>query len=81
MTDETKKEDKKLSLLFFKDTKKKVHIKVVTGEEAGVWRNGFILAVTEDRFLMIDDVVGSCSYALEDISEKIVPYKLEGEDD
>lgn len=76
MTDETTEDIRKI-LRFYKEGKEKVHIKIIAGDDAKLFRNGFILDVKKNKFLMVDDVVGSCQYKFSEINPKVMLYKKE----
>jgi len=66
------------TLEFFKEGKKKVHLKIISGGDAGCFRNGFILDVSKSKkvFVIIDDVIGERPYLFEEVDvNSIVPYK------
>ena len=71
--------DKKKVLEYFKVNEIKVHIKVIDGDDKGLFRNGIILATSDKHFLILDEMVGSCNYFYDEISDKIVKFREDGE--
>jgi hypothetical protein len=72
-------DDIRMSLKFFKDNGQKVHIKIVRGEDCGMFRNGNILDVDDFGFLIMDRVIGSRRYSFEDVDSDIKPFREAGE--
>ena len=66
------------TLEFYKELGKKVHIKIITGEDKGYFRNGFILDISLSKrcFVFVDDILGERAYLFEDVDQNIVPFKL-----
>ncbi|HUS49913.1 MAG TPA: hypothetical protein VMZ91_07090 [Candidatus Paceibacterota bacterium] len=70
------------TLEFFKTNHKKIHIKIISGRDAGLFRNGFVLDVSlrQRCFVFIDSVLGEVPYLFEEVDgDYIVPYKEKGE--
>ncbi len=69
------------TLEFFKSNGKKIHIKIIAGDDKGCWRNGFVLDVSLDQrcFVFIDDVMGERPYLFEEVDSNIVVFKEKGE--
>ena len=69
------------TLEFFKESKKKIHIKIIAGADKGLFRNGFVLDVSLDQrcFVFVDDVMGTRPYLFEEVDENITVYKEKGE--
>ena len=65
------------TLEFFKTLGKKIHIRIINGKDKGLFRNGFILDISEEKrcFVFIDDILGERPYLFEEIDEDIVPYR------
>ncbi|MFA6074129.1 MAG: hypothetical protein WC758_08480 [Candidatus Woesearchaeota archaeon] len=72
MTNETKS-----TLQFFKENKIKIHINIISGIDAGRFRNGYIIEIYEDGFLIIDDILGNKNYKFSEINNQIMRYKQE----
>jgi len=65
------------TLDFYKNSKIKVHINLIAGEDAGRFRNGYIISNDADKreFLIIDDILGNKVYSYYEIDEQIVPAR------
>lgn len=70
-------------LEFYKAINKKVHIRIWSGEDSGLFRNGYILDISKDKriFIFIDDVLGERPYLFEEVDPNIIPFKPKDEDD
>jgi len=83
MTYENNDQDYRL-LEFLKSTNRKLHIKIISGGDKGMFRNGFILDISLDKrcLVFIDSVLGEIPYLFEEIDiPKINFYKDEKEND
>jgi hypothetical protein len=78
MTDETNDAIYR-KLEFFKESKTKIHIRLVKGEDQGRFRNGYVLDVSKTKqvFIFIDDIMGELPYLFEELDPDIKPYKQE----
>jgi len=65
----------KSTLQFFKDNNIKVHIKIISGVDVGRFRNGFIIEVYDNDFLILDDIIGNKNYKFDEINKQIMRYK------
>lgn len=63
------------TLRFYFGEGQKIHIKIISGKDAGKFRNGFIIDVNKSRLIFADDVLGSLEYKIYEISENIAPYR------
>jgi hypothetical protein len=69
------------TLEFFKESGRKVHLRIIAGADKGLFRNGFVLDVSlaQKCFVFVDDVLGERPYLFEEVDENsIVPYREEG---
>ena len=66
------------TLEFFKTLGKKIHIKIISGSDRGLFRNGYVLDISEKKkcFVFKDDVMGERPYLFEEVDENsIVPFR------
>jgi len=70
------------TLEFYKESGKKVHLKIIAGADKGCFRNGFVIDVSLSQrcFVFLDSVLGERPYLFEEVDvNSIVGYKERGE--
>jgi len=69
--------DALITLRFYLNITKEVHIRIIRGIDSGLFRNGNIIDVNfkDKTFIIVDRVLGNKKYSVYDIDTDIVPYK------